>query len=171
MKDQIENRVDDLHKNIAGARQDLEVLTDMSRVASETKMYKQSEEIRLNTELSVKLLKDERVLKGVEGVLILMTGVLLVAFMNLITGSITANDAQTMTSTLVTIIKDNFMLWFFLAVIFWIVVAAFGVRILRRAHIKSQGTVDVRMVRKVPIDMKALKIYLRKKNILVISTI
>lgn len=169
MKEQIERRVDDLHKNIAGARLEMEVLTDMTRTANETKAYNQAEEIRINTRTSADRLQDDGLAHGIGMIIFLTSGLLALLLLDKLTGSFTFNLAGStfMTDLFSSAVTSNAGVWMAISLIFWVACGAACLKWLRRLHYFSQGNVEIRMTRKEAVDLKALEAFVRTRDIVV----
>ncbi len=88
LKGQLERRVTDLKKNIGGARSEINTLKEMSDVLRETKTFKFSEELNLNTRQLCSLHEaNERTARTLEIMQIVLGGMLAFDILDRITGS------------------------------------------------------------------------------------
>ncbi len=168
MRENILKRTQDLQKNIVGAQLDMQMLDEQSRVAREVRNHKQGLEQKHYARLQTELLKDPQKITTVRGILYLVAGLVTSDLMSKFTGSISigATDSAALQSFKNQFVTNSTGVWFIFTLLFWGVIGATLYAIVQHHVRKNLGRLEIRMIRMVPIDTKALASHLRSKNII-----
>lgn len=115
---QLSRRVLDLRKNMDGARHELEVLREMSNIVSETKMFKMTEGVQINTRALCALQEaNERASASLEIMQVVLAGSLAFDIMDRVTGEWSVMDAVWMADFANPMIKDTPGMWFIFSMV------------------------------------------------------
>ncbi|TMW62516.1 hypothetical protein Poli38472_005134 [Pythium oligandrum] len=164
LANQLKRRVKDLHKNMAGARHELEVLNEMATIVSNDRDFQQNEAIRMQTRALCELQEvNERTAATLLLIQVMLAGLLAFSLLDRVTGYWTLTETDWMKSFLEVMMYANPGLWFFFSLLIWGIVGAAIVVLLRYLGFKSRGIVSIKLERKVPIYLKNLSAFLRTK--------
>lgn len=165
MRNQLVRRAMDLRKNIAGQHRYLDVLREMSSVVSETKMFNLNENIDANTKRMC-LLQDsnERAAGTLQMLMVIFAGILAFDILDRITGN---NWSVTQSSWLASFyrayIQNTPMLWFFISLFFWAIIALVMYYIYKGNHFVKQGLTSIKLKINRKVFISKLQQFLRSK--------
>ena len=165
MRNQLVRRAMDLKKNVGGSHKFLDVLREMSQVVSESKMFTLNESVDLNTK-RMTLLQDsnERAAGSLQVLLMVFCGILAFQFMDRITGpNWTVANSTWFANFYQSAIQNTPILWFFLNMFIWCVIAGICYQIYKSNHYTAQGVTTVRLKVHRKIFVERLLKFLRTK--------
>lgn len=147
MRNQLVRRAMDLRKNIAGQHRYLDVLREMSSVVSETKMFLLNENIDANTKRMC-ILQDanERAAGTLQILMVIFTGILAFDILDRVTGNNWGVTQSAWFSAFYqSYIQDTPMLWFFLSMFVWSIVALIMYYVYKGNHFVKQGVTTIKL--------------------------
>jgi len=155
MRSQLVRRTTDLKKNIAGSQRYLDVLRERAHVVSEGKMFSLNENLESNSKKLCSLQENNSdTAHSLQILQIIFAGVLAFDLMDRVTGDWTVVNAEWMESLAQTLFKDSPLLFFFLSIAIWALVAVVVVKCFHRLKWNSQGitTIKIRMNKRIFVE-------------------
>lgn len=153
-----------MKKNIAGLHRFLDVLREMSAIVSETKQFKLSESVDLNTNRLCSLQDaNERTSIALINLQYIFGGILAFQLLDRVTGQWTVADSPWFSNIYNTIIQDIPVLWFAISIILWGIIIYIFHLIYKHSHYQKQGITTVRCKINRRIFIDRLKYYLHYK--------
>ncbi len=146
MRTLLGRRTNDVKKNLAGAQRFLDVLRDRAKIVFDTKMAQLNETLDQNTKRISNL--QERCSETVHILQLmqfLLAGILAFAALDRITGDWTVIDTKWMEGFYNTMLKNNALLWLFISMLAWLLVAISVQQCCALLQWKSQGASKVRI--------------------------
>ena len=165
MRNQLVRRAMDLRKNIAGQHRYLDVLREMSSVVSETKMFTLNENIDGNTKRMC-LLQDsnERAAGTLQMLMVIFTGILAFDILDRITGNAwTVTQTAWLQSFYTSYISGVPLLWFFISLFMWVVIALIMYYVFKGNHFVKQGLTSIKLKINRKVFVVKLQQFLRAK--------
>ena len=165
MRNQLVRRAMDLRKNIAGQHRYLDVLREMSSVVSETKMFTLNENIDGNTKRMC-LLQDsnERAAGTLQMLMVIFTGLLAFDILDRITGNNwTVTQSAWLSSFYKAYIQNTPLLWFFISLFMWAVIALVMYYVFKGNHFVKQGLTSIKLKINRKVFVVKLQQFLRAK--------
>jgi len=165
MRNQLVRRAMDLRKNIAGQHRYLDVLREMSSVVSETKMFTLNENIDGNTKRMC-LLQDsnERAAGTLQILMVIFTGILAFDILDRVTGNEwTATQSDWLQYFYTAYIQGTPMLWFFISMFLWAMIAMIMYYVYKGNHFVKQGLTSVKLKINRSVFVPKLEAFLRAK--------
>lgn len=165
LKEQLERRVDDLHKNINGGRLELNVLLEMSRAANAARDFKLQEDIAANgRKIDQVVSSQHRGLVSLEMVQIILVALLTFQILDRLVGKGLDLSGEAWIDTF----KSSFglkepLVWLVFNVALWAAFGLVSIRMIKAKHFRSQGIVSLRMRRYSKINLDHLSAYVRTK--------
>lgn len=164
LSNQLKRRVKDLHKNMAGAKNELSVLNGMTAIVASDKEFQQNEAILTNTRTLCELQEiNERSAFTLLMIQVLLSGSLAFQLLDRLTGSWTVVGTDWMKSFLEVMMYNNPALWFFVSLFIWVLVGVAMYYVLQLLGFRSKGVISIKIERKAPIHLKNLSAFLRTK--------
>jgi len=162
----LKERVKDLHKNVIGARDELQGLRDMTDVISENQMFKLQEAMQANTKnLDQVFRANERASSSLELMQIILAGTLSFDILDRLTGQWTVTDQEWAKSMFVEPFLKQPGVWFLFSIGLWLIVGTVLIKAMHYMQEQSLGVLSMRLKVNLPIDMEKLHKYLQRKNI------
>jgi len=165
-KSQLLHRVQDLSKNLEGARHNLQVLTEMGNAVTEAKMFQLQEAVNVNTQQLCQLQEySEKSSINLHIMQMVLAGILAFDIMDRITGEWTVVNTEWAQFFVLPLIHNLPYVWMLINILMWGAVAYILIVIMRRCQHRSQGKIllQVKMIQKLSMD--ALHAYLADKDL------
>ena len=163
MRSQLLRRTTDLKKNIGGASRYLEVLREMTHVASEEKMFALNQALELNTRRLCEMQEaNERTAITLNLMQIMFAGMLCFDWLDRITGEWSVINTPSV-SFLADLIRGVPFFWFLVSMIFWFIFWYAFNAMFNFYLKKSQGTLQMRVTYNRRIKTDQLNVWLGTK--------
>eukprot|EP00753_Platysulcus_tardus_P005798 PLAT13700.1.p1 GENE.PLAT13700.1~~PLAT13700.1.p1 ORF type:complete len:821 (-),score=427.14 PLAT13700.1:62-2524(-) len=166
LREELQSRVKDLFKTMAGTRHELEILRELSNVVAESRAFRVQQAIRQHTRSMAEMQEaGERQTTALEIMQVLLVGMLSFDVLDRITGDWSVIDTTWMAPFKESMIDGSPAAWFFISLLLWVVMAYAILRFMRHSTRVSRGTIALRLTVKKPISVIHLNRFLLTKDL------
>lgn len=166
LKGQLVIRVNDLFKNMGGAKNELSVLREMSTVLSENKMFSLQEGVNVNTRQLCSLSEaNEKTSTTLEIMQVVLAGSLAFDILDRITGDWSVMNTEWMRDLAEPMIRNTPTLWFFINLVFWAILGTSLIFLMRVLGYRAAGLVTVKEKIYKKVNMEALLLFLHDQDL------
>ena len=164
-KQQVQNRIEDMHKNLAGARYELGLLEGMAQRLKEEKTWRLQESIQ-STNLSIADMQIQHSRNGhmLTVIKYILAGLLSLEVMHHIIGDYTVLNSELGRTIYENFFDTNFNLWFPVELIAWLLCAALVWYFANKFDHEERGKIRYKVQVNKLVKFEPLKIFLRKQD-------